>query len=361
MVMAGSKKGVKRGRKHGGSSAGSSSGKRAKGEGSRKNVDKSAPRKEESVISRVVSSTLPRDDLERGKKDISLVKLLNYNLIFFIPMLVFIMFAMKIGGVYSDYFEASPGITAKIFMVPFMLVLFFFIIPFIREREKIAGIRYSILAFMIIGLGITLPSAFKGDISLILTIPTYFGSYVLLTFFFCPEVLGIERNLRDWFKHKKQFAIVFIYISIVMLYVVGFGALYFDIYRDPANPQAFEFAVDKEPSFATFVYYSMVSFTSTGYGEIIPVSTAARLVFFMEGTLALVMNVLFIAILLVFISNAEFLSQRKEERRFEREFEKEEKAIAKEEREIKDVQREVKSFEKKEGALMRFLKKLKPW
>lgn len=313
------------------------------------------------VVSKVVSATIPEHDLESGKKDISLIKLLNYNLIFFIPMLIFIMFAMKIGSVYADYFEASAGITAKIFMVPFMTLLFFFIVPFIRNREKIAGIRYSIVAFMIIGLGITLPSAIKGNFSLIFAIPTYFGSYVLLTFFFCPEVLGIERNLRDWFKHKKQFAIVFIYLSIVMLYVLGFGALYYDIYTDPANPAAFNFGVDKEPTFATFVYYSMVSFTSTGYGDIFPVSTAARLVFFMEGAMALVMNVLFIAILLVFISNAEFLSQKRGEKEITREFKKEEAELQKEEKKIMKVENEVKEVEKEEGLLTRFFRKIKPW
>ena len=143
---------------------------------------KPVKKEEKSMLSKVVSATLPEHDTEAGKKNISVMKLVNYNLIFFIPMMVFILFAMKIGAVYSDYFEASAGITAKIFMVPFMTLLFFFIVPFIRDREKIAGIRYSILAFMIIGLGITLPSAIKGSLSLIFAIPTYFGSYVLLPF-----------------------------------------------------------------------------------------------------------------------------------------------------------------------------------
>jgi len=142
---------------------------------------------------------------------------------------------------------------------------------------------------------------------------------------------------------------------------LGFGALYYDIYTDPANPAAFHFGVDKEPGFATFVYYSMVSFTSTGYGDILPVSTAARLVFFMEGTMALVMNVLFIAILLVFISNAEFLSQRREEKEISQEFKKEEAELQKEEKKIVKVEKEVKEVEKEEGLLTRFLRKIKPW
>ncbi|MBW2971768.1 potassium channel family protein [Candidatus Woesearchaeota archaeon] len=294
-------------------------------------------------------------DLDKDKTDISLLKLVNYNLLFFIPLMVFLLFALKIGTVYSDYFEASPGIIAKVFMVPFMALLFFFIIPFIRDREKIAGIRYSIIAFFIIGIGMTLPSALKGDYSLLFTIPNYFGSYILITFIFCPEVLGIERTLRDWFEHRKQLSIVAIYLSIVLLYVIGFGTLYYDIYTDPANPAAFSLSVDKEPGVPSFIYYSMVSFTTTGYGEILPVSTAARLVFFMEALLGLVVNVLFIAILLVFISNAEFLSQRREEVEIEREVKKEEKVLKKEEAEIKKVEKEIKEVEREEGLVDRIL------
>lgn len=309
-------------------------------------------------LDKVPSASTVEQEIEESKKDISLLKLINYNLLFFIPLMVFLLFAMKIGAVYSSYFEASPSVTAKILMVPFMAIMFFFIVPFIRDREKVAGIRYSIVAFFIVGLGITLPSALKGDTGLIMTIPSYFASYILITFIFCPEVLGIERNIRDWFQHRKQLSIVTIYLSIVLLYVLGFGSLYHDIYND--RPDSFTFSIDKDPHMASFIYYSMVSFTTTGYGEILPVSTAARLVFFMEALIGLVMNVVFIAILLVFVSNAEFLSQRKEERSMEREFRKEQEEIKKEEQELKRVEREVAKVEREESLMEKFIRFLKP-
>jgi voltage-gated potassium channel len=320
---------------------------------------KQEPTKARGVLSKVPSASTIEQ--ETSEKDISLMKLIHYNLLFFIPILVFALFALKIGAIYSEYFEASPAVTSKIFMIPFMALIFAFIIPYIRDREKIAGIRYSIVAFMLVGVGISFPSALKGDYGLLLMLPTYFATYIILTFFFCPEVLGIERNMRDWFKHKKQLSIVAIYISVVLLYVIGFGGLYSEIYHDPFNTEAFSFAGDKEVSIPTFIYYSMVSFTSTGYGEILPVSTAARLLFFMEGLIALIMNVLFIAILLVFVSNAEFLSQKKEEKELEKEFRKEEAEIKKEEAEIKKVEREVETVEKEEGFIKTFFKKIRPW
>ncbi|MFC1741213.1 potassium channel family protein [Nanoarchaeota archaeon] len=333
-----------------------------KGVKNRPKARKKSPLKkvEEEVLSHIPSAETIKKNIEEDSKDVSLLKLINYVLLFFIPTMILGLFALKIGSVYSDYFEASAQIISKILMLPFMVLVFFFIIPYISDREKIAGIRYSVLAFLIIGIGLSLPSALDGRYGLIMMIPTYFAAYILLTFFFCPEVLGIERNLRDWFKHKKQFSIVAIYISIVLLFVVGFGGLYYEIYLD--SPEAFELAVDKEVHLESFIYYSMVSFTSTGYGEMLPVSTAARLLFFMEGLVALIMNVLFIAILLVFISNAEFLSQRKEEKEIHEEFKKEEAELRKEEKEIRRVEKEVKHVEKEEeGFMKKFYKKMKPW
>jgi voltage-gated potassium channel len=159
-----------------------------------------------------------------------------------------------------------------------------------------------------------------------------------------------------------------IYLSVVLLYLVGFGALYYDVYNDPANPHAFKFDTEKTPALETFIYYSMVSFSTTGYGDIIPVSAAARLVFFIESLLGLVINVLFIAILLVFISNAEFLSQRSEEaeiakevKQEESEIKKEEKQIKKELKEIEKVEKEVKEVETEESVLSKVYRKLNEW
>jgi len=294
-----------------------------------------------SVIPGAISSVMSKvHDMETAKTDISLLKLMNYNLILFVPVLLFMVFALKIGEIYSGFFDASPIIVAKILMVPFMLLLFFFIVPFIREREKIAGIRYSIVAFCVIGIGLTLPSALRGDWGFMMTILNYFGSYILVTFMMCPEVLGIERNLRDWFKHKKQVLIIVIFLSIVLFSVIGFGSLYYDIYKDAPNGTAFSLQFNKEPGMGTFIYYSMVSFSTTGYGDILPVSTAARFVFFMESLFGIIINVLFLAILLVFVSNAEFLSQKSEENVLTKEI-KEEKEIKQEVEEIRKVEKEV--------------------
>ena len=81
----------------------------------------------------------------------------------------------------------------------------------------------SIVAMVILGIGATLPSALNGRTDLFFSLFTYLGSYILLTFIYSPEVLGIEQNIGLWFKRHKQLLILFVYAAIVLLYIFGFG------------------------------------------------------------------------------------------------------------------------------------------
>lgn len=280
---------------------------------------------------------------DANKTDISIVKLINYNLLFFIPMLACVLLSLFLGKQLATWFEASAGVVARILMIGFMFFIFYFIIPFIRKREKISGIRYSIFAFCIVGLGITVPSALQGNVDLLLNLLNYVGTYILLTFIFCPEVLGMEANISNWFAHRKQMKIMFIYSSIVLLYVIGFGVTYNEIYSD--NNDAFSLSIDREAGLGTFVYFSVITFTTIGYGEVTPVSTASRIVVGFEAMLGMIINVVFIAILLLFISNEQSIAQKREERKVEKAVEREgeeihqvEKEVVKEEKEIAGVE-----------------------
>lgn len=316
---------------------------------------------------------IPKSLDKKIKDDISLLKLVQFNLLFFIPVMLALIFLFQIAVRVSDYFQASPNVLVRIFMIPTVFLIFYFVIPFIRSRENVRGIRYSIVGLGIVSAGIAFPSAIKNhNYSMFFNMFIYVACYILLTFFFCPEVLGMEKSMRDWFKHRKQINIIAIYLSIILFFIVGFGGLYYDVYTDPSNSQAFTVANEEIPSMSTFVYFSMVSFTTTGYGEILPHSPAARLVFFMEALIGLVMNVIFIAILLMFISNAEFLGQQEEERvadnviedtkkvkAEEQELKKEEKILKKEEKEIKDLEKEIRNAEMHAPLKQRILAKLK--
>ncbi|MBI4738135.1 two pore domain potassium channel family protein [Candidatus Woesearchaeota archaeon] len=274
------------------------------------------------------------------------MKLVNYNLLFFIPILLSLLLALWIGKAYHAYFEASVAVTVRILMIYFTIIIFFFIVPFIREREKLAGVRYSILAFFLVGVGVTLPSMLKGDFSLFSNLLIYFGSYTIITFFMSPDVLGIEKNIKQWFKHHKQLNIVAVFLTITLLYIFGFAATYYAIYQDQTNPKAFNFGFEKEVGYGTFVYYSVVTFATVGYGDITPLSTAARVVAGTHIILSTVVNVLFIAIILVFVSSAQVMSEETTKEAIEKVEEEEKRGFKKEEKEILNVEREVEKVDR---------------
>lgn len=282
------------------------------------------------------------------KTDISLLKLMNYNLLFFIPILLSLVLALWIGKNYHTYFEASPAVTARILMIYLTMFVFFFIVPFIRKREKLAGVRYSILAFFLVGVGITFPSMLNGDFSLFSNLLIYFGSYTLITFFMSPDVLGIEKNIKKWFEHRKQLNIIVVFLTISLLYVFGFAATYYTIYKDTTNPQTFTFGFEKEASFGTFLYYSVVTFATVGYGDITPLSAAARLTAGTHIIFSTIVNVLFIAIILVFVSSAQAMTEEEETKEVLEKAEEQEKDMLKKEEEvILKVEEEVEAAKKK--------------
>lgn len=288
---------------------------------------------------------------EERKTDISLLKLINYMLLFFIPLLLSLVVSMYFSRPVGRYLQVSPRVAVEIMMIGFTLLIFFFIIPFLRKRESIKGIRFALIAFLIVGFGFTIPSVLAGNYSLLLSLFIYYGSYVLLTFIFVPEVLGMSGDVAEWFNHYRQLLILLVYTAIVIFYVVGFGVIYHDIAVDKTHPNPFQYAYETELNYGTFIYYSIITFATVGYGEIIPVSPAARFVAAFETMLGLVINVVFIAILFVFISNAQQFYRKKEEEKIEG-VEKKEIEIEKEEKKIEREERKVKKEEKMLGKLL---------
>jgi hypothetical protein len=244
-------------------------------------------------------------------------ELFIYNLIFFVPLGVSFWISLLIAKSGSSFLEASPLHGTFFFANIFAMFIFAVIIPLLHKHENIAGVRYSILAFAVVALGLTLPSAFKGNLLFLLNLPTFYATYLLVTFIAAPEVLGIERNLRKWFVHRKQFLIIIVYIAIAVLYMVGFGNQYHQLYQD--SPSAFAFDNDVHPGFGTFVYFSVITFATIGYGDITPVSALARMTASFEALLGMIVNVIFIAILIMFISGAASQRQAKEVRLLKKE------------------------------------------
>lgn len=275
-----------------------------------------------------------------SKNEVTLSELLFYNVLFFVPILISIYITNLLGKKLSLYWQVSPAICSHILMVPFTLLIFFLIIPYIRKRENVSGVRYALIAFLIVGIFMTIPSALKGFHNVFFRQLIYLAGYVLLTFIYAPEVLGMRVDIMDWFKHSRQLIILFVYVFIVMFYVMGFGMLYYEIYLDQGST-AFAFDSEKTPGYPTFLYYSIVTFTTIGYGDITPLIPAARFVVGFEAMLGAIINVVFIAILLVYVSTSTRRIYKEEKKII-----KEEKTIEEEEADIKRRLAEIKRMKK---------------
>ena len=277
---------------------------------------------------------------DEGKEEITLNKLIYYNVIFFAPIIASQFLANFIASKFHHILDISPNIASNILMLLFTLIIFLIVIPYIRGRENVTGVRYSLVGFLIVGIMVAVPKMLNGDFNFMLTNFTYIAGYILLTFIYCPEVLGIDEDLSLYFKHSKQLIVIAIYFSIVFFYVLGFSHLYHQAYLE--DNEAYNFSYEEEKRFSTFAYFSMITFTTIGYGDIVPASNGARFLATIEAILGMIINIIFIAILFMYISNIQSWMQKEETQ-----LNKEEKQIKREEREIRKLKKEVEKKKKR--------------
>ena len=86
------------------------------------------------------------------KEDITVTKLIYYNIIFFAPIIISLFIANLAGSKLSRLLEVSPHIASRILMIFLTLIIFLFIIPYIRKRENVKGVRYALIGFLIVGI-----------------------------------------------------------------------------------------------------------------------------------------------------------------------------------------------------------------
>jgi len=271
-----------------------------------------------------------------GTGEISLKKLIWYNVVFFVPLVALYFVARLFGDLLFQQLETTPAMAANFSMFVLTFIYFFFIIPYIRRRENVRGVRYALYGFLIVAVGVSIPAMFIGNFHLFLLQLPHIASYVLLSFIYTPEVLGMDIDISKWFKHNRQLMIILIYSIIVLGYVFGLGYQFYLISLSDGG--AFMHQVDKPTSYATYVYYSIITFATIGYGDITPVTTMPRLLVGVEAVLGAIVNVIFIAILFVYISNFQA---------FIRGIKQEEKQLATEERKIEKEEKKIEKLEEK--------------
>lgn len=294
-------------------------------------------------------------DRDIGKNELTITKLITYNLMFLIPIGIALFLSNIIGKGLASVLQASPGIISDIIMIPFTIAIFAINVPFIRNRENVTGVRYALFGFLIVAVSMTLPAMFiRNDFSLLLNNMLYLAGYILVTFIYCPEVLGIGGDLRNWFRHNKQLFVIMVYATILFCYIFGFAQIYYEIGTDKAQPKAFTYSADIKQSYWSFLYYSTVTFMTIGYGDITPFSPAARFAFMFQAFIGNIFTAMFLSILLLYVSNSQAWTQREEEKKVEEEEEKvhkEAEEIRKEEKLITKKEKKILAVEKREKKL----------
>ncbi|HIH43468.1 TPA: DUF1345 domain-containing protein, partial [Candidatus Woesearchaeota archaeon] len=291
-------------------------------------------------------------DKDTGKDELTVTELITYNLMFLIPIGIAVFLSNILGKGLSQVLQASPGVISDILMLPFTIAIFAINVPFIRNRENVKGVRYALIGFLIVAVSMTLPAMFvRNDFSLLLNNMLYLAGYILVTFIYCPEVLGIEGDLRTWFRQNKQLFVIMVYAAILFCYIFGFAQIYYEIGTDKAQPKAFVYGPDIKPTYWTFLYYSTVTFMTIGYGDITPLSPAARFAFIFQAFVGNIFATMFLSILLLYVSNSQAWSQREEEKKVQQEEEKvheEAKEIRKEEELIQKEEKQILAAERRE-------------
>jgi hypothetical protein len=281
-----------------------------------------------------------------NNKDISVIQLISYNLVFFIPLIILYFISNYFSEIVGPMLDTSPKIAAQIMMFLLSLIIFFILVPFLRIRESVKAVRLSLLNFVVMGFVMTIPSLIQGNYEILLTALLYLANFIFAVFINSPDVIGISGDPEDWFKHKVQIMIFLIYVTIVLLYVCGFGWMYYQMAIDTGHPNSFRYVTAESPKYFTFVYFSIISMATAGYGDITPLSIASRLVMCIQVIMGMIINVVFIAILFMHISFFGGIVERQIEKRLEKEarlIEKEEEKLVIEEQKIRNFQENIEN------------------
>ncbi|MGB5303295.1 MAG: ion channel [Gemmatimonadota bacterium] len=194
-----------------------------------------------------------------------------------------------------------------------------------RRGELIIGICLALPAVVLNGLGLALGNLTLYQIS-------HFG---YLAFFAYLAILMLRWTLRQ---HEIEAETIYGAVSVYLLLALVWGLLYYSMAL--THPGSFHFPVDDElgaiqaarvdqgssstltvadgelrrvsdSAQGTLMYYSFVTLTTLGYGDIYPVSDAARILAMLEATLGQLYLVILVARLVGLYTSQEQERRRK--------------------------------------------------
>ena len=122
--------------------------------------------------------------------------------------------------------------------------------------------------------------------------------FLLILIIDVPAVLGV-RHVRQFFQQGHQTRVIIIYILIIAGYMVGSGFFFFSL----DNAQSGSFVLGGATAdIGHYIYYSIITFCTVGFGDMFPVTWAARIAVIIEIVVAAVLLIMFMAIIVLYLT-----------------------------------------------------------
>ncbi len=160
----------------------------------------------------------------------------------------------------------------------------------IAIRNQFLSLLIQHLAVLVIGIGIFLIDKYEQFSDLI-------NYRILLVIVFIKSIYFLAHNFKSIRNIQGKERIYRSFITLmsihILLIVLSFAIDYFILYQ--IYPESFTgiLAANQQNAFVEFLYFSLVTFTTTGFGDIVPRMNEARILISMEIILAFI-SIIFI-------------------------------------------------------------------
>ena len=222
-----------------------------------------------------------------------------------------IIFAFVMGQLSYSILESNASNAGHLYGIITSSIAFFLFARYLRHKKDILYVRTLLVIYFIGYAGCVMLILLFLQQNIVYLLSTtgnaliLFSAYTLIIFIINPDILGViglKKGTKRLFLSGQHVRLILIYLSIVLMQIFGFSLLNLAIYTYSGGT-AFK-GFDEQGSWLDFIYLSTITFVTIGYGDITPVTPVARLSAILQALLSHIISILFIAVLLLYLSSA---------------------------------------------------------
>ncbi|MHA1846271.1 MAG: ion channel [Promethearchaeota archaeon] len=234
-----------------------------------------------------------------------------------------VIISFVLGQISYKALDTNASNSGHLYSIIFSSIGFFFFAKQLRKRESVNYVRTFLMLYFLIYFIVVM------IIVLFLKFnQTYFYSttgnalilfsvFTLLIFLLSPDILGLAGGFKVLFRNGKHIRVLLVYMAISLLQIAGFALLNYAINLEAvssaSSSSGYAFNVDEDFSLLDFFYLSTITFTTIGYGDLHPISNAAKFSGIIQAFLSHIISLLFLAILLLYLSSSIDINENDEE------------------------------------------------